>query len=190
MSNRLHEQFGDLPIPEPDSVRRSDAIRSATLIFDQRQSKRGFSFISVWSMRAVFSSIVIATLISVSFMLGRFYESEDFNANAVLSEFKAVYGQQLQAVVYKDGTYSPLLSKMVTWNEQPVLLHISGHGKDISVISFSGQKITIPVNGRSLTIETVVTSKDKVILIIDRKLISENENISIYDDYNIRAISL
>lgn len=83
---------------------------------------------------------------------------------AVLAEFNAVFGTQLQAVITDDGKTQILLADKGAQRGQPVIIHLSGQGHDIDIMSFSGENVSLNVGGQQVSFDALIDGKGGVIL--------------------------
>ncbi len=83
---------------------------------------------------------------------------------AVLAEFNQVFGQRLQAVVNEDGKTEIILADKDQPRGQPLHIHLSGEGHSVDVTSFSGQNLTLTINGRQINFDALVDAKGGIIL--------------------------
>lgn len=83
---------------------------------------------------------------------------------AVLAEFNKVFGTQLQAVINADGKTQILLADKAAQRGQPVIIHLSGQGHDIDIMSFSGENVSLNIGGQPVSFDALVDGKGGVIL--------------------------
>jgi hypothetical protein len=83
---------------------------------------------------------------------------------AVLAEFNAVFGARLQAVINADGKTQVVLADRDAPQGQPVHIHLSGSGHDVDIVSFSGENLSLMLNGQQVNFEALVDGKGGVIL--------------------------
>lgn len=83
---------------------------------------------------------------------------------AVLAEFNKVFGTQLQAVITDDGKTQILLADKGAQRGQPVIIHLSGQGHDIDIMSFSGENVSLNIGGQPVSFDALVDGKGGVIL--------------------------
>ncbi len=106
------------------------------------------------------------------------------NERILLSEFTQLFPDQLQAVIARDGDIQPVLStSSTTWQQQPLVIRLQRGQEIIRVISFSGQRVELTLDGETLAIEALVTARDQVLLIVDDSatLDSDRNNYAGYD---------
>ncbi|MEZ0225452.1 MAG: hypothetical protein ACAH83_12925 [Alphaproteobacteria bacterium] len=82
----------------------------------------------------------------------------------VLAEFNTVFGTQLQAVITDDGKTQILLADKGAQRGQPVIIHLSGQGHNIDIMSFSGENVSLNVGGQQVSFDALVDGKGGVIL--------------------------
>jgi len=105
----------------------------------------------------------------------------------LLSEFAQLFPGQLRAVVARDGNIRPVLSTSPsTWQQQPLVIRLQRGQDVIRVISFSGQRVELTLDGETLAIEALVTASDQVLLIVDDRATLDSDRNS-YAGYDIES---
>lgn len=104
---------------------------------------------------------------------------------AVLAEFNAVFGARLQAIINADGKTQVLLAERDAPQGQPVHIHLSGSGHDVDIVSFSGENLSLSLNGRQVNFEALVDGRGGVILTGDKVFWHDGKG-DVADDPNLK----
>jgi hypothetical protein len=82
----------------------------------------------------------------------------------LLAQFDQVFGDRLQAVITRGGKMQIVLSETGGQRGQPVLIHLKADDGDVDIMSFSGSKVSLAVDGKQVSFDTLVDGKGDVIL--------------------------
>lgn len=150
-------------------------VNMATAEFERaRPQTRGFAAAfrnKMSQFRAIpgFTLSTSAACIAILFGLWTVFHqhpvmSDADRQKAVLAEFNKVFGTQLQAVITDDGKTQILLADKGAQRGQPVVIHLSGQGQNIDIMSFSGENVSLNVGGQQVSFDALVDGKGGVIL--------------------------
>ena len=93
--------------------------------------------------------------------------ADQYNA-AVFEEYQALFQDDLQAVVERNGAVDVLLGDRQTSHDNPmVLLRIESEGKPVSIMAYSGQTIEAEINGKTVTLDILTTANHEVLVASD-----------------------
>lgn len=121
-------------------------------------------------LRAAFlTALVICLFLGVAWQRGSIQFGEaprEQREKALLAEFNELFGGRLQAVISSGGQAQIVLAPAgaAAPRGQPVLIRFTGKGKDIEVMSFSGQTVQVQLDGRELVFDTLVNGEGRVLL--------------------------
>jgi hypothetical protein len=157
----------DGPGLSPAAKRR--IVSMATREFERTQrQRRGFMgrFSATYMLAAV--AACAAIVFGLWTALQRAPMTDIDRQKRVLAEFNAVFGTQLQAVIKDDGKTQIFLADKGSARGQPVIIHLSGQGHDIDIMSFSGENVSLNIGGRPVSFDALVDGKGGVILAGER----------------------
>ena len=98
----------------------------------------------------------------------------------LLSEMRGVFGASLQAVVEGKGAPSVVVSEGASSGDGfPVLVELQPGRQKFKVLSFSGQKVPLTLNGKTLEFEVYLTGEGKLILVTDNGAFSVDKEADI-----------
>jgi uncharacterized glyoxalase superfamily protein PhnB len=84
----------------------------------------------------------------------------------LLAEFNELFGGRVQAVISAGGKTQIVLSEAgaPAPRGQPVVIRFNDKGRDVEVMSFSGQTVQVNLDGRDVVFDTLVSGEGRVIL--------------------------
>lgn len=121
-------------------------------------------------LRAAFlTALVICLFIGVAWQRGSIHFGEAPRAQrekVLLAEFNALFEGRLQAVISTGGKTQIVLAEegAAVPRGQPVVIRFTDKGKDVEVMSFSGQTVQVNIDGRDLVFDTLVNGEGRVLL--------------------------
>jgi hypothetical protein len=121
-------------------------------------------------VRAVFlTALVIFLFLGVAWQRGSIHFGEaprEQREKLLLAEFNQLFEGRLQAVISTGGQTQIVLAAAgaAAPRGQPVLIRFTDKGKDVEVVSFSGQTVQVQLGGRELVFDTLVNGEGRVIL--------------------------
>ena len=121
-------------------------------------------------VRAVFLTVlVICLFLGVAWQRGSIQFGQvprEQREKLLLAEFNELFNGRLQAVISAGGQTQIVLAEAGASapRGQPVLIRFTDKGKDVQVMSFSGQTVQMQLDGRDLVFDTLVNGEGRVIL--------------------------
>jgi hypothetical protein len=166
-NDKIVKLFRDDDTPGLSEFSKARIVKAAVAEFElsKPQARKGF-FVS-YRAAGVLAAAALAAVLIMMFHPhggGDAVVSTADRQKAVLAEFNAVFGARLQAVVNADGKTQVLLADKDAPQGQPVHIHLSGSGHDVDIVSFSGENLSLTLNGKQVNFEALVDGKGGVIL--------------------------
>lgn len=121
-------------------------------------------------LRAAFlTALVICLFLGVAWQRGHLHFGQahrEQREKVLLAEFNQLFEGRLQAVISTGGQTQIVLAPAgaAAPRGQPVMIRFTDQGKDVEVMSFSGQTVQVQLDGRDLVFDTLVNGEGRVIL--------------------------
>jgi hypothetical protein len=160
------------PAPQPDKRLKEQTIRDAVRFYRQQDygaSKQASE--SIFSQWRPFAAGVLAALAIVALVHLRGPASAgaamtNNDRVAMLREMQQVFGDRLEGVVQYKGSIQPVVNSTggAYTNAQPVVITLRQGSREISIVSFSGNTVTVDLDKDKMTLSPVVTGDGRVIV--------------------------
>jgi hypothetical protein len=160
-------------ITKPDSVKKERAIAEALREYRRAECEPASSLLqsgSLFPQWKGFAAGVFATLLLVWLVLpGKAVIPSTIPQNnelAALTEMQKLFGDQLKGIVMEGNQIQPVLSSggEAFTRSQPILITLQQGGKTSRILCYSGNVISIPVQGKDITINAYVDEKGNAVV--------------------------
>ena len=177
-AHRLDDLLRTTKVPAADAQQRNAHIARAVMAFRAAPHEEltgelsRFTALREWlrahpfSMGAL-SSAMCCVALYATVLLPTATHNPAARDQQVLQHMESVFGGSLQAVVFNGENPEVLLRDHAqdTTQAQPLVLEINSGGRTTKVMSFSGEKLSLSVNGQQLTFEVLISGDGKVLLV-------------------------
>jgi uncharacterized glyoxalase superfamily protein PhnB len=120
------------------------------------------------ALRTVFMTVIACmAVLAIGWQQGhvRFGQDDAAREKVILAEFNELFGGRVQAVINAGGQTQIVLAEQGTVLQgQPVVIRFTDKGRDVEVMSYSGQTVQVSLGGRDVVFETLVSGDGRVIL--------------------------
>lgn len=196
-NDRLEEKLKSLSIPKPSDELKKLQLQHARLAFDYAdrsfaaEPAPGGRHFFVWgSFAGAVAALALVFIILPRAALQPSFQTANADRLRLLHEMQTVFGASLQAVVQNGGGPRVILSDEARQNSSfPVILEISDGGKQYHVISFSGERLELPIAGKKISLEIYLTGDGKVVLVSDRGVM-QGDHATALDGFKVQAQAL
>lgn len=189
----LRDQLRKLSIPEPSDTARERARHRALLAFQHGGVEDKASH-RPWMRTMAWCSGMAAVLALVAILFLRSTSKAEMDSLAkdreTLKQTEVLFPGQLNALIERDGKIRiELADRPSSPNDQPVLIQFKQNGRSFRVLSYSGRRVCVEVNGKSVCFEALVTGNDTVILSGDN-FVWSSQNPTALAGYRVEAHAL
>jgi hypothetical protein len=160
------------PAPTPDERLKEQTIRDAVRFYRQQDygasKPASESIFGQWRPFAAGALAVLAVVAIVNLRGPAPGTAAMTNGDriAMLNEMRQVFGNRLEGVVQYKGNIQPVVNSTggAYTNAQPVVITLRQGGREISIVSFSGNTVTVDLDHGKMTLSPVVTGDGHVIV--------------------------
>ena len=187
---KLLSYFAIPPLDERKANLCADnAIREWRAI-DHKDSAKEANHFTYWKSVGVLATVLFMIALWPVFITSEVHDETNLwkRETILISELSNVFPDRLQAIVEENGDISPMLSETpVTWNKQPLIVTFQSGERQLRVISFSGQQLRINLHGQEIILDAFATAKGEVLLVLDDIVVFQNNEISQFNGYKVKA---
>jgi hypothetical protein len=188
--DELRQQLKGLPVPAPQEGAEERALHRARVAFEAGRLEQPAPA-SGSHLRWLLLGAVGCLLITAAFVLGRWSGTkEPTDEGRLLAEVQRLFPNQLQAIIHsRAGSDILTSSESSTFSQQPLLVELRENGYRLRIMSFSGQRISVTLHDRPITLEFLLTPDGKVLVAGDNFL-WRSDRPAVVDGLQIEARAL
>ncbi|MDR1190412.1 MAG: hypothetical protein LBK60_01940 [Verrucomicrobiales bacterium] len=192
--NDFEKILNGLPVPRPDADRKERAKYHALMAFKSQTPNSKLQENSKFQITN-FKTILrfcgkAALIVSVGVVLAFLTSPRHTNPSGkMLAQIAQLFPDQLNAVIERDGDTRIILADRADPSltvTQPLLVSLERRGEKINILSFSGRVVRFNLDGREISLETLLTAGGHVI-VSDGDFLWSRENSNRLLGYNIQA---
>jgi hypothetical protein len=186
----LRDQLRKLSIPEPSDTARERARHRALLAFQNGGAENKASD-RPWIRTLAWCSGTTAVTLLAAILFLRSTPKVEIDSLAkdreTLKQTEVLFPGQLNALIERDGKIRiELADRPSSPNDQPILIQFKQNGRSFRVLSYSGRRVCVEVNGKSVCFEALVTGDSTVILSGDN-FVWNSQNPTALSGYRVEA---
>ncbi len=193
-SNQFRDLLKAMKVPTPDAGAKEKALHRARIAFQNQESSQETQASTSTVLRWWREGLIVALALTIVLM--QWYPKEEqislSEHRKILKEMETLFQGQLTAVVEQGGETQVRLSSFSgesPMKSQRVMILLEKGASHVRIMSYSGQRTSVVLNGKTVYFEPLVTGSGKIMVMGDDFLWTSDNPQKIHS-YKVQVVSL